>query len=1052
MKTPTQEWQALILYKLLLKKNTAAGAASRHTLNNCLPAVCEILRAGSTSPIDFSLHDERHSHRVAVRMSEIIPSDVLSKLSEYELSLLILSAYLHDIGMTPTKGKVSSHYRYLLTGDPTLLNEELSEFRHWLGDYAADVSIPLGAVPLTAAAVSKAEQLTALYCRFKHNDWSEQWIRENLNQISWEGYSSWIPDLILLCKSHHLGYTELIKPHFDPKLVASNRTSIVNLRYLACVLRVADILEFDPERTPEVLFRHRAISHDSVIYWHKDHAIQRAVNLSKRQVFISAQPNSAKLHKAILQMIDSIDAELLLCRRLAEEVHFDKFPGLTIGVCHRWDLPSLTHRQIKPQENTYVYIDGAFRPDTEKLLQLLSGAQLYGSSWAGIREMLQNAFDAVKESIAYEWLAGSTTDPLRLNALASLHEVGIHFESNNGESTLACKDSGVGMSKSIIENHMLVSGSARRSDLTELERRCTEKGFSLSRTGQFGIGVLSYFMLADRVTITTRRSGLCDDAEGNGWTFETEGVGSFGELRTQNTHRQGTTIQLHLAQNICEVPTVFYARLKKYIQETLIFAPCILRISSNLGPEVTEYRSGWARSVNSLTDLVLDNLDGIVGDRDYVRRELLPVSRQHELKEADALWRTIKGELRAHIAWHTETGQLEGGLGQYRIHIPVFQTQGGMSLAFVRDRLKNELLPIGRGYCFAPAAKVFHSWKGMYLNRTPFRLQFRRGIVEFDWTNPAAGTISIARSEYVPTEAAIVASEIVKAKASALLVKIAEENKESSFSSINYRLAEIPDQSPRGPAWIKKGTLSAAWKKIQFPAISRLAYAYDDRPPSPILFNGAKVEVIQCLPQPDDKKSYEGLSWNSSLSCPDKIVMSPKTDFDLTALWTEAPTSDGLCAIGPVAAFPRIWNHCVGVYFDSYSETSESATVWNKDHPLAKSVNAETMAWARDHFRQDEDPLGFKRILIDKPAYGAAWVAVSLEQREEDYWNGVRDRDKPFLEQLWELLSLKRKMRSLIFGDNRSYDTFVYSISPDGWFKISPGSVLKEPGPRWRIE
>jgi hypothetical protein len=1051
MKRTILEWQELTLYKLLHKKTTVASAAAQNTLINCLPLVCETLRAGNTSPNDFTLHDDRHSQRVATRMSEVIPAAVITKLSEYELTLLILSAYLHDIGMTPSKGKVAAHYQYVLTGDPTLLTNDLPDFRRWLGDNVPDANLPLGTVPLTTVAISKAERITALYCRFKHNDWSEEWIRANLSHVTWDGYKTWLDDLILLCKSHHHGYAELTKPHFDPKLVASSRGSIVHLRYLACVLRVADILEFDPERTPEVLFRHRAISHESTIFWHKDHAIQRAISADRKQVFISAQPSTAKLHKAILQMIDGIDAELLLCRRLAEEVHFESFPGMAIILAHRWDLPSITHRQIKPQENTYVYIEGAFRPDTEKLLQLLSGTQLYGSFWAGVREMLQNAFDAVKEAIAYEWLAGSTTDPARLNALASLHEVAIHFEFKNDEVVLVCRDSGVGMSKSIIENHMLVSGSARRSDLTELERRCVEKGFALSRTGQFGIGVLSYFMLADRVTITTRRSGLCDDAESNGWHFETEGVGSFGELKSQNVHRQGTTLKLHLAQNICIAPATFYNDLKGYIHSTLTLAPCNVKISSNLDSEITEYQMGWLKSTQRLTHLLVSAVDSFAYDESGIRRDLLPVSRQRELEKTEAYWQTIKNEMQDHVEWRTETGSLEQALGHYRIHIPVFKMKAGVSLAFVRPGSNDRLLRVGKGFCFIPRPVAYHSWKGMTVRSSRSLGRPDVGLVEIDWTDRAAGEISIARSEFIPTAAAKIANQVINAKISKLMEQIACENRQSKFSSLNFRIAELPDLSPNKPAWIK-GYSEGAWKKIEFPAISRLSYAYESRTPTKLSLKNEKVEIISCLRQPHDDDEYDGLAWNSSSCSPDKIVVLSDTDFNVVPLWERAPQDTIVQAIGLTAAFPGKWSNCVAAHFDCYSELQASATVWNRNHPLAKAVTVEAKDWVTVNLPTHVDPLTFRELLLDKPSYGAAWISVSIDNIALDYWNGIRDRDKQFLDKLWALLRIKPAMRYFSFLHNTGVGVDAYSISPAGWNLVKASEVFKEPGPSWLIE
>jgi len=102
------------------------------------------------------------------------------------------------------------------------------------------------------------------------------------------------------------------------------------------------------------------------------------------------------------------------------------------------------------------------------------------------------------------------------------------------------------MTKRIIKDHLLVSGSGTRQDVLALERRCLAAGFVLGRSGQFGIGVLSYFMLADKVVITTRRSQDAADSEPTGWRFETDGIGSFGELKRDDAVVRGTSVRLRL--------------------------------------------------------------------------------------------------------------------------------------------------------------------------------------------------------------------------------------------------------------------------------------------------------------------------------------------------------------------------------------------------------------------------------------------------------------------------------------------------------------------------
>jgi len=175
---------------------------------------------------------------------------------------------------------------------------------------------------------------------------------------------------------------------------------------------------------------------------------------------------------------------------------------------HRWDLEPLVLRTIQPKDENgrpaYDYIDGAFRPDTGKLLALLGRTELYGSPLAAVRELLQNAFDAVNERLARERLdLPHPLDPDALEALRATHRVTIKIEERDNRVYLVCADNGVGMNKSVIRDYLLVSGRRRRPEVSALARRCREKGFSLERSGQFGIGVLSYFMLADQVVLRT---------------------------------------------------------------------------------------------------------------------------------------------------------------------------------------------------------------------------------------------------------------------------------------------------------------------------------------------------------------------------------------------------------------------------------------------------------------------------------------------------------------------------------------------------------------------
>jgi HSP90 family molecular chaperone len=177
---------------------------------------------------------------------------------------------------------------------------------------------------------------------------------------------------------------------------------------------------------------------------------------------------------------------------------------------HVWTFPSSLALDIRPRDNKYVYIDGAFRPAATKLIELLSGNRLYSNPLHAVRELLQNAFDAISEKIATTRLTWQVPkDSLRGDALRSIQNVELSLEWVDGRQWIVCRYTGIGMTKEIISDYLLVPGRSRRRQVVQLSRRCETAGFALERSGQFGIGLLSYFMIADRVEFLTRR----DDPE-----------------------------------------------------------------------------------------------------------------------------------------------------------------------------------------------------------------------------------------------------------------------------------------------------------------------------------------------------------------------------------------------------------------------------------------------------------------------------------------------------------------------------------------------------------
>jgi HD-GYP domain-containing protein (c-di-GMP phosphodiesterase class II) len=136
-------WKRTRLWTLLAAQQAPEDERTQATVAAILRQAETVLGEGETTPTDYTLHDPEHSGRVAELIAKI--ADVaLEQLSVFELALLLLSSYLHDIGMTPPVGKVKAHFTYLLSGDPgPLTSEEQDSLQVFLDDHWDGDSPPL---------------------------------------------------------------------------------------------------------------------------------------------------------------------------------------------------------------------------------------------------------------------------------------------------------------------------------------------------------------------------------------------------------------------------------------------------------------------------------------------------------------------------------------------------------------------------------------------------------------------------------------------------------------------------------------------------------------------------------------------------------------------------------------------------------------------------------------------------------------------------------------------------------------------------------------------
>ncbi len=565
-----KRWQESTIWQELERRGDPAEPV-RLLLHDVLPPTQQILQQGGTPAEDFTLHDAQHSFRVAEIMATLA-GDLLSKVSAIDLTFLLLSAYGHDTGMTPPGGRVRAIHDLLLTGEPgSLGDDEVIDVQRFLDDHGA-LTLPLDVALAASERLTLARLMTAHYVRSRHNDWSAEHIAQHWSGTRHAPFDGWVEEIIRICRSHHEGYDELRSGDFDPRLVGTDG-DVLHRRWCACILRIADVLDFDPERTPDLIFRHRDVTQGSEIFWAKDQAI--SFKVTPERVVIYASPRTAQIHKAVVETIEWADREMAMCGRLADSVPFE-FAATIGSLPHKWRLESYCHTIVVPLNDAYEFIDGAFRPDTQRILDLLGGLALYQSSWAAIRELLQNAFDAVRVEVALKQLEGNLLTEQDREALCATHRVTLEVVDGEDDGLLlVCTDQGVGMHREALRKRFLIAGTGSGHRERELERRCAAAGIPFERTARFGIGVLSYFLMADRLVVVSRPQPHPGERGEDGWSFAIAGTDDFGELTPAPDAAPGTQVTLRLRSGIGGANAGDLAMtLVDVLEDLLVYLPC----------------------------------------------------------------------------------------------------------------------------------------------------------------------------------------------------------------------------------------------------------------------------------------------------------------------------------------------------------------------------------------------------------------------------------------------------------------------------------------------
>ncbi len=227
----------------------------------------------------------------------------------------------------------------------------------------------------------------------------------------------------------------------------------------------------------------------------------------------------------------------------------------------------------------------SFQAEVSRLLDIVAHS-LYSNKEIFLRELISNASDAC-DRLRYAAL----TQP---ELTADDPDFKIELSLDTDAKTLTIADNGIGMNREdLVENLGTIARSGTAAFMDQLDSK--QDGTNL--IGQFGVGFYSSYMVADKVSVISRKAG--DD---QAWSWVSDGRGEFTIGEAEEAPKRGTRITLHLRDDQTEFADPM--RLRTIVKTYSDHIPIPISLSEgDKEPESLNTASAiWTRSKSEITD------------------------------------------------------------------------------------------------------------------------------------------------------------------------------------------------------------------------------------------------------------------------------------------------------------------------------------------------------------------------------------------------------------------------------------------------------------------
>ncbi len=486
------------LYKILIERQSEFLPNINNVFNYAKDLLPQVINVFS----NYTQHDVDHSIMITNYMHDII--DDVTQMNDLEISMMIYSALLHDIGMIVTNEEITR----IRQDDPNIIECKYSVVLQALKDDKLALQECIRPIHAKRSAYHIAN------IDKKEQNW---FVLPNSTNINFT------EDLQKICQSHNESF-QWLKTELEQDNYKGSYS--YNAQFIALLLRLSDLLDIDENRTPMHLYQLINPEGHGDLEWRQHFIIANTpkiyLNETTKQKVIRLYGESAdpKVHRKLLKYIDYVNQELLDAINLS-----DTFQNKKYAILFKSNIEN------KIQTKTFTFSDFRLDLDYNAVTKLLMGEHIYGEKRYGLRELVQNSIDAC--------MLMKEVSQKHKDYQFEKYKPYINIIFNRDKKEVMIIDNGVGMSLDILKKYFLNVGVSYYSS-----NEYKYKGYAYNPIGNYGIGFLSCFMLSSNVNVESKRY---DDQKLN--KIELERNSEYICLtQDQSTRMQGTDIILDLEQ------------------------------------------------------------------------------------------------------------------------------------------------------------------------------------------------------------------------------------------------------------------------------------------------------------------------------------------------------------------------------------------------------------------------------------------------------------------------------------------------------------------------